>query len=91
MLSPLRVAKSTSSDLSLLPSMLSDAALTGPETVDGVTVYRGAGADLALMLIESNHDLRATRILVGRLNDKVQRLEAVRDDRAAPPGGPAIP
>jgi hypothetical protein len=50
-----------------------------------------AGADLALMLIESNHDLRATRILVGRLNDKVQRLEAVRDDRAGPPGGPAIP
>jgi hypothetical protein len=36
-----------------------------------------AGADLALMLIESNHDLRATRILVGRLNEKVQRLEAV--------------
>ncbi|MFW2237421.1 hypothetical protein ACVH9Z_07745 [Rhodococcus opacus] len=34
-------------ELSLLPSMLSDAALTGPETVDGVTVYRGAGADLA--------------------------------------------
>ena len=35
----------------------------------------GAG-DLALMLIESNHDLRATRILVGRLNGKVARLEA---------------
>jgi hypothetical protein len=34
----------------------------------------GAG-DLALMLIESNHDLRATRILVGRLNGKVTRLE----------------
>jgi hypothetical protein len=34
-----------------------------------------AGADLALMLIESNHDLRATRILVGRLNAKVQRME----------------
>lgn len=33
----------------------------------------GAG-DLALMLIESNHDLRATRILVGRLNGKVQEL-----------------
>ncbi|QDQ89965.1 hypothetical protein FND50_03690 [Rhodococcus sp. WB9] len=32
-------------ELSLLPSMLSDAALTGPDTVDGVTVYRGAGAD----------------------------------------------
>jgi hypothetical protein len=34
-------------------------------------------ADLALMLIESNHDLRATRILVGRLNGRVQRLEEV--------------
>ena len=38
-----------------------------------------AGADLALMLIESNHDLRATRILVGRLNEKVQRLEGLSD------------
>lgn len=34
----------------------------------------GAG-DLALMLIESNHDLRATRILVGRLNGKLGRFE----------------
>jgi apolipoprotein N-acyltransferase len=32
----------------------------------------GAG-DIALMLIESNHDLRATRILVGRLGAKVDR------------------
>jgi hypothetical protein len=28
-------------------------------------------ADIALMLIESNHDLRATRILVGRINAKL--------------------
>ncbi|HUP87833.1 MAG TPA: hypothetical protein VM100_00630 [Longimicrobiales bacterium] len=28
-------------------------------------------ADMALMLIESNHDLRATRILVGRINSKL--------------------
>lgn len=34
-----------------------------------------AAADIGLMLIESNHDLRATRLLVGRLNAKVQRLE----------------
>lgn len=34
----------------------------------------GAG-DMALMLIETNHDLRATRILVGRLHDQVERLE----------------
>jgi len=30
--------------------------------------------DIALMLIESNHDLRATRILVGRLNGSVNQL-----------------
>src|SRR3954471_15094785 len=35
----------------------------------------GAG-DMALMLIESNHDLRATRILVRRLNGRMARLEA---------------
>ena len=39
----------------------------------------GAG-DLALMLIESNHDLRATRILVGRLNTKVQRMVDMESD-----------
>ena len=33
----------------------------------------GAG-DMALMFIESNHDLRATRILVGRLNSRLQRI-----------------
>lgn len=30
--------------------------------------------DIALMLIESNHDLRATRILIGRMNQNVQTL-----------------
>jgi hypothetical protein len=30
--------------------------------------------DIALMLIESNHDLRATRILVGRVNNNLQQL-----------------
>ncbi len=60
-------------------------------------------ADIALMLIESNHDLRATRILVGRLNGKLQRLTDMEEDeverRAANPshgrggegGGPALP
>jgi hypothetical protein len=47
-------------------------------------VLWGAG-DMALMLIESNHDLRATRILVGRLNGKVARLEAHYLPRS--PGG----
>lgn len=47
----------------------------------------GAG-DLALMLIESNHDLRATRILVGRLNGRLERMEegAGLPPRGAPPG-----
>jgi hypothetical protein len=35
-----------------------------------------AAGDMALMLIESNHDLRATRILVGRLHGQVARLES---------------
>ena len=30
--------------------------------------------DIALMLIESNHDLRATRILIGRMNQNIQRI-----------------
>lgn len=32
----------------------------------------GAG-DLAVLLIESNHDLRASRILLGRLNGRIER------------------
>jgi len=44
-----------------------------------------AAGDMALMLIESNHDLRATRILVGRLNGKVARLEAGAVPRPAAP------
>jgi hypothetical protein len=34
----------------------------------------GAG-DLALMLIESNHDLRAVRILLGRINVALQQRQ----------------
>lgn len=61
-----------------------------------IIVFAGllwAAGDMALMLIESNHDLRATRILVGRLNGKVSRLEAKYLPReggatgAASPGG----
>lgn len=54
-------------------------------------------ADMGLMLIESNHDLRATRILVGRLNNRVQRMEqiAASFQRGAgpqpPPPGPRPP
>jgi hypothetical protein len=39
----------------------------------------GAG-DLTLMLIESNHDLRAARILMGRLNGKMRRLTEIEAD-----------
>lgn len=39
----------------------------------------GAG-DIALMLIESNHDLRASRILLGRLNVKLKRLTDIELD-----------
>ena len=39
----------------------------------------GAG-DIAMMLIESNHDLRAARILLGRLNGKMQRLMDLEAD-----------
>ena len=35
--------------------------------------------DIALMLIESNHDLRATRILVGRVNHNLQRIVDEQD------------
>ena len=39
-----------------------------------------AAGDFALMIIESNHDLRATRILMGRLNTKMQRLTEIEAD-----------
>ena len=48
-------------------------------------------ADLALMLIESNHDLRATRILVGRLNGRLQRLEAAAGVLPSRPDAPPPP
>lgn len=47
-----------------------------------------AGADLALMLIESNHDLRATRILAGRLSARVERLEQTVRESLGRPRGP---
>ncbi|MDQ3557570.1 MAG: hypothetical protein M3409_12465 [Gemmatimonadota bacterium] len=46
-------------------------------------------ADLALMLIESNHDLRATRILVGRLNGRLKRMEEASGAAAAAPSDSA--
>lgn len=45
-----------------------------------------AGGDLALMLVETNHDLRATRIITGRLHHEVERLRATFEARSG--GGP---
>lgn len=39
----------------------------------------GAG-DLALMFVETNHDLRAQRILMGRMNAKLQRMVDLEAD-----------
>lgn len=44
-----------------------------------------AAGDMAVLLIESNHDLRAARILLGRLNARIDRLA----DEADPDGGTA--
>ncbi|HWK89894.1 MAG TPA: hypothetical protein VNP72_07855 [Longimicrobium sp.] len=63
-----------------IPTLL----IAGTRLVVFAALMWGAG-DLALMLIESNHDLRATRILVGRLNGKVARLEAHYLPRSATP------
>jgi hypothetical protein len=38
-----------------------------------------AAGDMAVMLIESNHDLRATRILLGRLNGRFERYLKTHD------------
>jgi hypothetical protein len=45
--------------------------------------------DMAVILIESNHDLRASRILLGRLNGKMERLiEVGSGSGAGPASGP---
>ena len=52
-----------------LPTLLVDATR--------LLVFAGflwAGGDLAIMLVETNHDLRATRILVGRLHHEMIEL-----------------
>ncbi|HEU0015911.1 MAG TPA: hypothetical protein VFQ45_19690 [Longimicrobium sp.] len=67
-----------------IPTLL----ITGTRLVVFAALMWGAG-DLALMLIESNHDLRATRILVGRLNGRVARLEQIAVSQGRPGGGPS--
>lgn len=59
-----------------------------------IVVFAGllwGSGDLALMLVESNHDLRATRILVGRVSYRLQKLledqggAGESDARSGPP------
>jgi hypothetical protein len=38
-----------------------------------------AAGDIALMMIESNHDLRATRILLGRISAQTRRISGSGD------------
>lgn len=45
-----------------------------------------AGGDLALMFVETNHDLRATRILVGRLTHEVELLRGALGRDTGPSG-----
>ena len=47
-----------------------------------------AAGDLAVMLVESNHDLRAARILLGRLNGRVERLAEIQEGKVSGQGQP---
>lgn len=49
-----------------------------------------AGGDLALVLVETNHDLRATRIIAGRLHHEVERLRSVVEGRDTGGPGPRV-
>src|SRR5688500_3538870 len=49
------------------------------------SAFLWAAGDMALMLIESNHDLRATRILLGRINANVQQATGGSRADEAPP------
>lgn len=48
-----------------------------------------AAGDLAVMLIESNHDLRAARILLGRLNGRMERVVEIQEGRSPASGAGA--
>lgn len=47
----------------------------------------GAG-DLAIMLIESNHDLRAARILLGRINARLEQMAGTAASSSSTDGLP---
>src|SRR5512138_3921036 len=56
-----------------------------------IIVFAGllwAAGDLAIMLIESNHDLRAVRILLGRLNGRLERVAGEQAGSGAPTQAP---
>ena len=50
-----------------------------------------ASGDMALMLIESNHDLRATRILLGRVHAKLDTREGTGASGPPDDAPPQIP
>lgn len=59
--------------------MQDGSAVLGALLVDATRLlvfaaFLWAGGDLALMLVETNHDLRATRILVGRLHHEIEQI-----------------
>ncbi|MGH7445233.1 MAG: hypothetical protein ACREKM_10165 [Longimicrobiales bacterium] len=80
------------------PAALATLLIEATRIVVFAGLLWGAG-DLAVIMIESNHDLRATRILVGRLAYRVQRLienepsNPTSSERAGPPpdAPPQIP
>lgn len=83
------------------PAALATLLIEATRIVVFAGLLWGAG-DLAVIMIESNHDLRATRILVGRLAYRVQRLidndapEAAanmisRERAGPPPDEPQLP
>jgi hypothetical protein len=49
-----------------------------------------AAGDMAVLLIESNHDLRASRILLGRLNGKMDRLAGIAASDQLPGSSPPV-
>lgn len=66
-------------------------AAIGTLIIEAIRVIVIAGVlwglgDIAVILIESNHDLRATRILVGRIGS---RLDGLVEGRAQGPNGPS--
>ncbi|NLG63743.1 MAG: hypothetical protein GX539_16015 [Candidatus Cloacimonetes bacterium] len=76
------------------PAALATLLIEATRIVVFAGLLWGAG-DLAVIMIESNHDLRATRILTGRVAYRLQRLidhqigESAPHEEAGPP--PDVP